>query len=172
MKLLSPIDIGPMTVNNRVVSTAHAAFLDFFNPISDGERYMAYQERRAQGGTGLIIFTAMHVHELSQIPNHFVFDAETMAPKFRKISDRLHAHGTKCISQLFHFGAQLKSDPRDDYHPLWSFSGTTTIEGEVSHKMTNSEIETVIDAFASTAKVCVENGMDGVELHGTHGYLI
>ncbi len=172
MKLLSPIDIGPMTVNNRVMSTAHAAFLDFFNPISYGERYMAYQERRAQGGTGLIIFTAMHVHESSQIPNHFVFDAETMAPKFRKISDRLHAHGTKCISQLFHFGAQLKSDPRDDYHPLWSFSGTTTIEGEVSHKMTDSEIETVIDAFASTAKVCVENGMDGVELHGTHGYLI
>jgi 2,4-dienoyl-CoA reductase-like NADH-dependent reductase (Old Yellow Enzyme family)/thioredoxin reductase len=172
MKLLSPIDVGPMTVKNRVVSTAHAAFLEFFNPLSDGERYMAYQERRAEGGTGMIIFTAMHVHESSQIPNHFVFDAETMAPKFRQISDRLHKHGTKCISQLFHFGAQLKSDTRDDFHPLWSFSGTTTIEGEVSHKMTDAEIETVIDSFASTAKVCVENGMDGVELHGTHGYLI
>jgi len=120
----------------------------------------------------MVIFTAMHVHESSQIPNHYVFDAETMAPKFRQISDRLHKHGTKCISQLFHFGAQLKSDTRDDFHPLWSFSGTTTIEGEVSHKMTDAEIETVIDAFASTAKVCVENGMDGVELHGTHGYLI
>ena len=172
MKLLSPIDIGPITVKNRVVSTAHAAFLEFFNPISDGERYMAYQERRAEGGAGLIIFTAMHVHESSQIPNHYVFDSDTMAPKFRQISDRLHKHGAKCISQLFHFGAQLKSDPRDDYHPLWSFSGTTTLEGEVSHKMTDAEIETVIDAFASTAKVCVENGMDGVELHGTHGYLI
>jgi len=43
MKLLSPIEIGPMTVKNRVVSTAHAAFLDFFRPGDDGERYMAYQ---------------------------------------------------------------------------------------------------------------------------------
>ena len=172
MKLLSPIDVGPIEVKNRVVSTAHAAFLEFFNPISNGERYMAYQERRAEGGTGLIIFTAMHVHESSQIPYHFVFDADTMAPKFAQISTRLHRHGAKCISQLFHFGAQGKSDPRDDFHPLWSFSGTTTLEGEVTHKMTNDEIEEVIDGFAFAAKVATENGMDGVELHGTHGYLI
>jgi 2,4-dienoyl-CoA reductase-like NADH-dependent reductase (Old Yellow Enzyme family) len=161
-----------MEVKNRVVSTAHAAFMEFFNPISSGERYMAYQERRAQGGTGLIIFTAMHVHESSQIPYHFLFDADTMGPKFAQISTRLHRHGAKCISQLFHFGAQGKSDPRDDFHPLWSLSGTTTLEGEVSHKMTNDEIEQVIDGFAFAAKVATENGMDGVELHGTHGYLI
>jgi len=172
MKLLTPVQVGPIEVKNRVVSTAHAAFLEFFNPISDGERYMAYQERRAQGGAGLIIFTAMHVHESSQIPYHYVFDADTMAPKFAQISTRLHRHGAKCISQLFHFGAQGKSDPRDDFHPLWSFSGTTTLEGEVTHKMTDAEIEEVIDAFAFTAKVATESGMDGVELHGTHGYLI
>ena len=172
MKLLSPIELGPIEVKNRVASTAHAAFLDFFSPNCDGERYMAYQERRAEGGTGLIIFTAMHVHPSSQIPNHFVFDAKTMAPKFQQISTRLHRHGARCVSQLFHFGAQQKSDARDDFHPLWSFSGTTTIEGEATHKMTNDEIEEVIDAFAFAAKVATENGMDGVELHGTHGYLI
>jgi len=172
MKMLSPISLGPVEVQNRVVSTAHAAFLDFFNPIADGERYMAYQERRAQGGAGMIIFTAMHVHPSSQIPYHYVFDAKTMAPKFQQISTRLHRHGTKCISQLFHFGAQAKSNQHDDFHPLWSFSGTTTLDGEVTHKMTNDEIEEVIDAFAHAAKVATENGMDGVELHGTHGYLI
>ncbi len=172
MKLLTPIELGPIEVKNRVVSTAHAAFLEFFNPISDGERYIAYQERRAEGGAGLIIFTAMHVHPSSQIPNHFVFDAATMAPKFQRISTRLHRHGARCISQLFHFGAQQKSDARDDFHPLWSFSGTTTLEGEATHKMTDSEIEEVIDAFAFAARLATENGMDGVELHGTHGYLI
>ncbi|MBI1179661.1 MAG: NAD(P)-binding protein [Alphaproteobacteria bacterium] len=172
MKLLTPIQLGPIEVRNRVVSTAHAAFLEFFNPISDGERYMAYQERRAQGGAGMIIFTAMHVHESSQIPYHFVFDAKTMAPKFQQISTRIHRHGAKCISQLFHFGAQGKSNQHDDYHPLWSFSGTTTLDGEITHKMTGDEIEEVIDGFCLAAKVATKNGMDGVELHGTHGYLI
>ena len=85
MKLLEPVNIGPIRLKNRVVSTAHAAFTDFFRPDCDGERYMAYQERRARGGTGLIITTAMHVHRASQMLNHWVFDAATMAPKFRKI---------------------------------------------------------------------------------------
>lgn len=172
MKLLSPIQVGPFEVKNRVVSTAHSAFLDFYRPGCDGERYMAYQERRAEGGTGLIIMTAMHVHPSSQIPNHFMYDPDDMAVKFRKISDRLHRHGARVVSQLFHFGVQGKSDSRDDYHPLWGFSGTVSDAGEASHKMTDAEIEEVIDSFAHAARVAVSNGVDGVELHGTHGYLI
>jgi len=172
MKLLSPIKLGAIEVKNRVVSTAHAAFLDYFQPGNDGERYMAYQERRAEGGTGLIILTAMHVHESSQIPFHAVFEPVTMAPKLQQLSTRLHRHGTKVISQLFHFGVQGKSDCRDDLHPIWGFSGLPTPEGEASHKMTDAEIEEVIDAFALAARVVTYNGIDGVELHGTHGYLI
>jgi 2,4-dienoyl-CoA reductase-like NADH-dependent reductase (Old Yellow Enzyme family) len=170
--LLSPIQIGSIEIKNRVVSTAHSAFLDFYRPGSDGERYMAYQERRAQGGTGLIIMTAMHVHPSSQIPNHFMYDPADMAGKFQKISARLHRHGAKVISQLFHFGVQGKSESRDDYTPLWGFSGTVSDAGEASHEMTDAEIEEVIDAFAAAARVAVESGVDGVELHGTHGYLI
>ena len=171
-KLLTPIRIGNLEVKNRVVSTAHSAFLDFYRPGGDGERYMAYQERRAEGGTGLIIMTAMHVHPTSQIPNHFMYEPEDMAVKFRKISDRVHGHGAKIVSQLFHFGMQGKSESRDDYAPIWGFSPTITQAGEAVHEMTDDEVEEIIDAFAKAAKVAVSNGVDGVELHGTHGYLI
>ncbi len=172
MKLLTPIKLGPIEVRNRVVSTAHAAYTDFWQAGNTGERYMAYQERRSQGGTGLIILTAMHVHHSSQIPGHFVYEVEDIAKKYQQMSTRVHRHGAKIIQQLFHFGVQGKSDPRDDWTPLWGFSGTTSLAGEVSHKMTDAEIEEVIDAFARTAKIVVDNGLDGVELHGTHGYLI
>ncbi len=172
MKLLTPIQVGSIEVKNRVVSTAHSAFLDFYRPGSDGERYIAYQERRAMGGTGLLIMTAMHVHASSQIPNHFIYDPDDMAVKFRKIADRVHGHGARIISQLFHFGVQGKSESRDDLTPLWGFSGTISDAGEASHEMTDAEIEEVIDAFAMAAKTAVGNGIDGVELHGTHGYLI
>jgi 2,4-dienoyl-CoA reductase-like NADH-dependent reductase (Old Yellow Enzyme family) len=172
VKLLTPIQVGPIELKNRVVSTAHAAFLDFFQEGASGERYMAYLERRAEGGAGMIILTAMHVHESSQVPNHFVFRPEVMAPKFQKVSARLHRHGARAISQLFHFGAQGKSDSHDDFHPLWSFSGATTLSGEATHEMTSEEIEEVIESFVRAATTVVTNGMDGVELHGTHGYLI
>lgn len=172
MKLLTPIQLGSMEIKNRVVSTAHAAYLDYFRPGSDGERYIAYQERRAMGGTGMVILTAMHVHESSGLINHYVFDEQDMAGKFRKLADRVHNHGTKAISQLFHFGVQSTSASRSDLQPLWGFSGTTSLEGEPSHEMTDDEIEEIIASFCHAAEVVVENGMDGVELHGTHGYLI
>jgi hypothetical protein len=76
---------------------------------------MAYQERRAEGGTGLIILTAMHVHESSQLPTHFVYERDDIARKFQQMSTRVHRHGAKVISQLFHFGVQGKSDCRDDF---------------------------------------------------------
>ncbi|MGK2287025.1 FAD-dependent oxidoreductase [Pedomonas sp. V897] len=172
MKLLTPISLGPVTLKNRVVSTAHAAFTDFYRPDSSGERYMAYQERRARGGTGLIITTAMHVHRASQMVNHWVFSAEHMAPKFRQISERVHRYGTKIFVQLFHFGVQGKSDSHDDLTPLWGFSPLTSVDGEACHVMTDAEIEEVIEAFVAAARCAVENGIDGIELHATHGYLI
>jgi len=172
VKLLTPIKLGPIEIKNRVVSTAHAAYTDFWQAGNSGERYMAYQERRAEGGTGLIIMTAMHVHETSQINGHYVYEPADLAGKMRQMSARVHRHGAKIVQQLFHFGAQGKSDPRDDWAPMWSFSGTTTLHGEPSHAMTDAEIEEIIDAFVKAAVICVENGLDGVELHGTHGYLI
>ncbi|MCC7282814.1 MAG: FAD-dependent oxidoreductase [Acetobacteraceae bacterium] len=172
MKLLSPIRLGSIEVKNRVVSTAHAAYTNFWEAGNSGERYMAYQERRAQGGTGLIIMTAMHVHPTSQILGHFIYEPDDMARKYQQMSTRLHRHGARLIQQLFHFGAQEKSDPRDDWAPIWGFSGTTTLHGEPTHAMTSDEVEEVIEAFAKAAVVCTENGVDGVELHGTHGYLI
>ena len=129
MKLLTPINIGPIQVKNRVVSTAHSAFLDFFQPGNKGERYMAYQERRAEGGVGLIILTAMHVHKSSQCTSHYMPEAADISKKLSQLADRVHHHGTKVISQLFHFGAQGSSEGRDDFTPLWGFSGRISPSG-------------------------------------------
>jgi 2,4-dienoyl-CoA reductase-like NADH-dependent reductase (Old Yellow Enzyme family) len=172
MKMLTPIQVGPIEIRNRVVSTAHAAQVEFFRPGASGERYMAYQERRAAGGTGMIIMTAMHIHESSQLPIHWVPEHGDMARKFQQMSTRVHRHGAKLVSQLFHFGVQSKSDCRDDFHPLWGWSGRPSDEGEWAHEMNEEEIEAVIEGFVSHARNAVENGVDGVELHGTHGYLI
>ena len=50
--LLSPIEVGSVEVRNRVAFTAHGSFLDFYRPGISGDRYVAYEERRAAGGAG------------------------------------------------------------------------------------------------------------------------
>ena len=52
-------------MRNRVVFTAHGAFLEFYRPGAPADRYVAYEERRARGGAGLIVLQTMHVHPSS-----------------------------------------------------------------------------------------------------------
>ena len=91
MKLLSPLDVGPITLKNRVVSTAHGAFLDFYRPGVSPDQYIGYQRRRAEGGCGFIILQAMQVHPSSQPQGHFMWERDDILPKFDAMSSALHA---------------------------------------------------------------------------------
>ena len=171
--LLSPLTLGTVELRNRVVSTAHGAFLDFYRPGEPGERYIAYQERRARGGTALIILQPVHVHHTSQAAGHYIYDAEDLRPKLREMSRRLHRHDTRVIVQLLHFGGAFRSDSASDLEPLWSFSPFVSPTGsEAVHEMTGAEIDEVISGYVATAALAVESGLDGVELQASHGYLV
>lgn len=170
--LLSPIQVGSVEVPNRVAFTAHGSFLEFYRPGSPGDRYIAYEERRAAGGAGLIFLQTVHVHPSSHALGHYTYEPDDLHTKLSAMASAVHRHGTKIVQQLNHFGAQFRSDAREHFEPLWALDDIVTGEGEASHRMTPAEIEEVLDAFASTARIVVESGIDGVELHGTHGYLL
>ena len=171
--LLDPLHVGSLLVRNRVVSTAHGAFLSFYRPGEPPDRYVAYQERRAAGGTGLIILQPVQVHHSSQSPGHYPYEAGDLRAKLGLMARRLHAHGAGVLLQLMHFGAEFRSDANTDLTPLWSFSGTVSPSGsEVAHAMTADEVEEVAGAFVDTAVLAIESGVDGVELHAAHGYLL
>jgi 2,4-dienoyl-CoA reductase-like NADH-dependent reductase (Old Yellow Enzyme family) len=167
--LLSPIRVGSLELRNRVVFTAHGAFLSFYRPGESPDRYVAYQERRARGGAGLIVLQPVQVHRSSLSPGHYTYEADDLRRKLRLMADALHAHGTGVLVQLMHFGAEFRSEEL----PLWSFSGTVSPSGsEVAHEMTAAEIEEVAEAFVRTAELAIDAGVDGVELHAAHGYLV
>jgi 2,4-dienoyl-CoA reductase-like NADH-dependent reductase (Old Yellow Enzyme family)/threonine dehydrogenase-like Zn-dependent dehydrogenase len=171
--LLTPIEVGAVTVKNRIVSTAHGAFTDFNSPTDDGRRYIEYQRRRAAGGCGMIVLQAMHVHRTSaQTYLHPMPDPDDMRAKLTELANVVAPHGTTLVQQIFHFGAMGVSDSSELAEPRWSFSAATTPEGEASHAMTPAEIEEVLDGFVDAAVLAVESGLHGVELHATHGYLL
>ena len=171
--LLSPLELGSVELRNRVVSTAHGAFLSFYRPGESGERYTAYQERRAQGGTGLIILQPLHVHRTSHAAGHYAYDADDLRPKLAELCRRLHRHGTRVLMQLLHFGAAFRSDTAPGLEPLWSFSPFVSPTGsEAAHEMTAAEIEEVIAGYVAAAGLAVECGLDGLEIQAAHGYLV
>jgi 2,4-dienoyl-CoA reductase-like NADH-dependent reductase (Old Yellow Enzyme family) len=172
VKLLSPVQVGSLELRNRVVSTAHGSFLEFYRPGSDASRYTAYQERRAAGGAGLIILQPVHVHRSSHALGHYPYEPADLLARLRGMAEAVHRRNGRVLQQLIHFGGQFRSDGRQGFEPLWAFDDLVTAEGEAAHRMTGAEIEEILEAFAATAAIAVEAGIDGVELHGTHGYLI
>jgi len=169
--LFTPLTIGSFTVRNRIVSTAHLT--GFAESGLPSERHLNYWVSKARGGIGLIVTEDQAVHP-SASTDPFVIQAyrdECIAP-FRRIAAAVHEHGAKMVAQLWHPGS-IFYGMREGSLPLWSCSALPgSFHGETSHAMEVEEIQEVIQGFADAARRMREAGMDGVELMGTHGFLI
>ncbi len=169
--LFTPLKIGSFTVRNRIVSTAHlTGFADKGLP---SERHLNYWVSKAKGGIGLIITEDQAVHP-SAATDPFVIHAyrdECIDP-FRRIAAAVHEHGAKIVAQLWHPGS-IFYGMREGSLPLWSCSALPgSFYVETSHEMELEEIREVVQAFGEAAGRMREAGLDGVELMGTHGFLI
>ena len=173
--LFSPIQVGNITVRNRIVNTAHGTNFAQDRLVTD--RHIHYHVERAKGGVGMSIMEATSVHpsyDIGVMNTIWSFD-ERNIPRFRRLSAAVHRHGAKILVQLNHGGRQSSNSetmlpsmapsplPSPD---LWE-SG-----GEVPHEMDEEDIFEIVRAFGRAAAVVKEGGMDGVELHAGHGNLI
>jgi len=168
--LLSPIRLGSVEVRNRMLTSAHSSGMYQNNRPTPQNN--AYHAARAKGGIGLIIIQGTIVHPTSYgglaSPTGYIDDA---IPAWRALADAVHEHGTKIFVQLLHFGKSGGS--LSTMRPLWSASRYKALSGnEYTHAMTKEEINEVIEGFVHSAANMKEAGMDGVEFHGAHGYLI
>jgi 2,4-dienoyl-CoA reductase-like NADH-dependent reductase (Old Yellow Enzyme family) len=162
---MSPIRIRNTEVRNRVVITSHGTSEAFRNPNVAADAYIEYLRRRAAGGAGLIIAQPQFPNPLGPVP------ASTVE-RHGRLAEAVKAEGAVLMIQLAHLGATFRSDADVHRPPLWGFEGSQTAEGETAHRMTDDEIERMIDAYRAIAQMAVDSGFDGVELHGAHGYLV
>ncbi len=105
--LFSPMNIGTITIKNRIVMTA----AEFSLGQASGKptrRLMDYYEERAKGGVGLIIPGICRVNDMggastyTQLSMSHDYHIAPMA----EFARRLHSHGAKLAIQLHHPGRQ------------------------------------------------------------------
>jgi 2,4-dienoyl-CoA reductase-like NADH-dependent reductase (Old Yellow Enzyme family)/thioredoxin reductase len=160
--LFEPIKVGPVTIPNRIVRSAHGTLLT-------GESLIAYHEARARGGVGMSTMEATSVHP--RAPSILPLYSDACLPFYEEISRRVHAHGMKLFQQLYHPGA---SHPGVGPQPeTWSCSAIPNVmTGIVPIAMTKAMIDDVVQCFADAAVRCRDAGLDGVDIHASSGYLI
>jgi NADPH2 dehydrogenase len=101
-----------------------------------------WYRRHAEGGPGLVII------EATGIPR---FGRDLTAAALRPVVDAIHQAGALAAIQLF---------PLD--------FGTDIDVGSLSR----GEIADIVQQYRRAARICLEAGLDGVEPHGAHGYLL
>ncbi|NEQ52260.1 MAG: NADH:flavin oxidoreductase, partial [Leptolyngbya sp. SIO3F4] len=113
-------------------------------------------------------------------PNSATIDRDERIPFWEKVGKTVHQHDCKFILQLSHSGRQrdiegIENTEPNTYRPRKALSSTNRAEqinGFPCRQISKSEIATIVQQFADAAWRAQEAGLDGIELHSSHGYLI
>ncbi len=169
--LFSPLQVGPITLRNRILVTAHVPRLAENN--IPGPRYAAYHRAKARGGVALQITGATPVHASSGRPAGSALENtdDRIIPGYRLLADAVHSEGGRILAQLAHFGATLAAT--DPGQPMWAPSAVAAqLSYDMPHVMTAAEIAQIVDAFHQAALRVRAGGLDGIEILGAYGLLL
>jgi mycofactocin system FadH/OYE family oxidoreductase 2 len=168
--LFSPLKLGPITLRNRVVFSAHLT-----NYAADGHptaQHAAYYEARARGGAGLII-TEEHSTHPTDWPYEKLIHGfhRSVIPGYRAITEAVHRHGVPVFAQINHNGGQASS--MYSRLPVWAPSPIPDpLFREVPKAVNVREIKEIVAGYALVASHCKEGGFDGVELQCSHSSIV
>ncbi len=169
--LLSPLQVGPKLLRNRVLISAHVPRLGVDNLPSPA--YIAYHRVRAGGGAGLQITGATAVHPTGTLGTSYSLQNldDRITPGYAKLANAVHDEGGTILAQLAHSAATFNVS--DAGRPLWAPSAVQSeLARETPHEMTTDDIAELIAAYRAAAVRVREGGLDGLEQLGAFGFLI
>jgi 2,4-dienoyl-CoA reductase (NADPH2) len=164
--LLAPLDLGFVTLSNRVLmGSMHTGLEDH---ARDYDKLAAYFAERARGGVGLMVTGGLAPNIDGWLKP---FGGRLSMPwhvaRHRRITRAVHGDGGRICLQILHAG-------RYGYHPL--SVAPSRIKSPITpftpRALSTRGVERTIRAFVHCAELAQDAGYDGVEIMGSEGYLI
>ena len=163
--LLSPLDLGHVTLPNRVLMGSMHTGLE---ETKDWPRVARFYAERAKGGAALIVTGGMAPNrEGGVFPGAAgLFTAQDIADH-RVVTDAVHAAGGRIAMQILHAGRYAYGPecvaPSAIRSPISPFS---------PKELDEEGIEKQISDMVTAAVRAREAGYDGVEVMGSEGYFL
>lgn len=192
--LFTPWKIGNVEIKNRIVMTSMGgtSIFGWMEPNHFDKEAANFLLERAKNNVGLILPGIAPIRDI--LLGKWLYQGKGKFKQLKEYMDEFHKTGCKLFVQLTAgfgrslaindimikalqnkaLGTVLKPILDVDYLTASASNTPNRWYDEVySRPMTVKEIKEMVDAFAKTAKLCMDAGVDGVEIHAVHeGYLL
>ncbi|NEU31331.1 NADH:flavin oxidoreductase/NADH oxidase [bacterium LRH843] len=165
--LMTPFKYKSLELKNRVVMAPMCQY-SAVEGVPNEWHYIHYTSR-AVGGTGLIMIEMTNVDPEGRITDGCLgIWSDDHLEAYKKIIDKCHEHGAKVGIQIAHAGRKAQDAAVLVSSVDKPFDSTFNIPKE----MDEEDIDHMIEKFRLAVRRAVKAGVDTIELHGAHGYLI
>lgn len=167
--MLQPGRIGPIDLKNRTFKAA-----TFENRTLDGKftpELIEFHRLHAAGGVGMTVVAYCAVAPEGRTQKEQILMVDGVQDGLRRLVETVHAEGTKVGLQLGHAGpvADRKSNGLTPITPMGEFNPRAM---KPNHKATEEDLARITQDYRRAARIAKECGVDGLEIHAGHSYLI
>lgn len=163
--------IGRLTLKNRIIMAPMVRnYADEQGRMTP--RYLAHIERIVQGGVGAIILEASFVSPEGRGFRHELgLHSDAVIAGLHDAARLAHEQGVRIGIQLYHAGRQTTAQVSGE-QPVAPSEIPCPLLQELPRMLDRAEIHALVRAFGNAARRAKAAGMDFVEIHAAHGYLI
>lgn len=178
--LFQPIKLGEIELPNRIAMASMSRARTENPGLVPTPLQAEYYQQRASAGLILTEGTWPSREAIGAINVPGLFTAE-QAEGWKRVTDAVHQAGGRIIVQLGHCGAVSHPDLLGGALPLAPSAVSVNQQvftpggfktSPVPAAMTLADISRTIGDYATATRLAQKAGFDGVELHGSVGYLI
>ncbi|QWD63074.1 alkene reductase [Polynucleobacter sp. MWH-UH25E] len=174
--------LGGVELKNRIVMAPMTRSRAVENNTPN-ELMAKYYSQRASAGLIVTEGVSPSPNGLgyARIPGLF---NEAQVAGWKLVTDAVHAKGGKIFVQLMHTGRVSHQDnlptgaqvvgPSPEICPgeMWVDKTGSMQPHTAPHVLSEIEIKNVVQEYANAAKLAIQAGFDGIELHAANGYLM
>lgn len=192
--LFTPWKIGNVEIKNRIVlcPMGGTSLFGWMEPNHFDKEAANFFLERAKNNVGLIIPGIAPIKDT--MGGRWLWKNKKMFEELKPFMDEIHKTGAKLFVQItagmgrswaitdhlvpLHNNAFLRTLAKPIIDVSYQSASPSVLPSRWSDKVTCreitlQEIQDIIDAYAKTAKLCMDAGVDGVEVHAVHeGYLL
>ena len=171
-RLFSPLRLRGMTIRNRVV----------MSPMSQnaadrgcvGAWHLVHYGSRAVGGCGMVMLEDTAIAPSGRVSTRSLcLYSIAHAHAMSRVVEFCKSNGTAVGVQLSHAGRKARRDRQGRGGKLVSSTSDPFDAGwKAPVQLEEIEIAEVVGAFANSARLALQAGVDAVEVHAAHGYLL